>query len=422
MATSTTSQRVTQRVVVTGVGLVTPLGIGVQTNWNALMEGRCGVGRISKFDASEHATQIAAEVKGFNPEDFIEKKTIKQMDTFIQFAMAASFMAMEQAGLGRPENLGERVGVLIGNGIGGLPEIERTHKELLESGPRRVSPFFIPRLIANLAAGQVAIATGAKGPINCTVTACAASSHALGDAFRLIQRGDADMMIAGGTESAITPLSIAGFSSMRAMSRRNDHPEKASRPFDKDRDGFVIGEGSGILILESMEHAIKRGVTPIAEMTGYGMSSDGYHITAPPPQGEGAQRCMKLALKDANLTPQDIDYINAHGTSTPLNDQLETEAIKAVFADHARKLKISSTKSMTGHLLGGAGGVEAAISVLAIKEGKLPPTINYDTPDPVCDLDYVPNKPVSQKIRHVISNSFGFGGANACLAFSALRD
>ena len=409
-----------QRVVVTGVGLLTPIGIGAQTTWGSLMEGKCGVGRITRFDITDYATKIAAEVKGFNPEDYIEKKTIKQMDLFIQYAMAASFMALEHAGFGRPENLGERCGVLIGTGIGGLPEIERTHKELLESGPRRVSPFFIPRLIANLAGGQVAIATGAQGPINCTVTACAASSHAIGDAFRVIQRGDADMMITGGTEAVISPLAIAGFSSMRAMSRRNDAPEKASRPFDKERDGFVIGEGSGILIIESLQHAEKRGATILAEISGYGMSSDGYHITSPPPDGEGAQRCMRLALQDAGLAPTQIDYVNAHGTSTELNDQLETAAIKKVFGDHARQLKISSTKSMTGHLLGAAGGVEAAICVLSIKEGKIAPTINYEFPDPNCDLDYVPNKPINFKVKHALSNSFGFGGANAALVFSAV--
>lgn len=409
-----------ERVVVTGVGLLTPIGIGVQANWNALMEGKSGISRITRFDPADYATQIAGEVKGFNPEDYIEKKIIKQMDLFIQYAMAASFMALEQAGHGRPENLGERCGVLIGTGIGGLPEIERTHKELLESGPRRVSPFFIPRLIANLAGGQVAIATGAQGPINCTVTACAASSHAIGDAFRIIQRGEADMMITGGTEAVISPLTIAGFSSMRAMSRRNDQPQKASRPFDNERDGFVIGEGSGILILESLSSAQKRGAKPLAEISGYGMSCDGYHITSPPPEGEGAQRCMRLAIKDAGLQPTDIDYINAHGTSTELNDQLETLAIKKVFGDHARKLKISSTKSMTGHLLGAAGGVEAAFSVLALQEGKIPPTANYEFPDPNCDLDYVPNKPIALKARHILSNSFGFGGANASLLFSRI--
>jgi 3-oxoacyl-[acyl-carrier-protein] synthase II len=409
-----------QRVVITGLGLITPLGIGVKATWNGLLEGKSGIGLITRFDTTDYATKIAAEVKGFNPEDYIEKKTIKQMDTFIHYALAASFMALEAAGLGKPENLGERCGVLIGTGIGGLPEIERTHKELLESGPRRVSPFFIPRLIANLAAGQVAIATGSQGPINCTVTACAASSHAIGDAFRLIQRGDADMMITGGTESVITPLTVAGFSSMRAMSRRNDQPEKASRPFDKERDGFVIGEGSGILIIESLAHAEKRDATPLAEITGYGMSSDGYHITAPPPEGVGAQRCMRLALKDAELDPTQIDYINAHGTSTPLNDQLETEAIKGVFGAHAKKLKISSTKSMTGHLLGAAGGIEAAFTAMMIKEGRIVPTINYENPDPVCDLDYVPNKAIQFPIKHAISNSFGFGGANACLVFSKI--
>jgi 3-oxoacyl-[acyl-carrier-protein] synthase II len=407
-------------VVITGLGLITPLGIGVKATWNGLLEGKSGIGLITRFDTTDYATKIAAEVKGFNPEDYIEKKTIKQMDTFIHYALAASFMALEAAGLGKPENLGERCGVLIGTGIGGLPEIERTHKELLESGPRRVSPFFIPRLIANLAAGQVAIATGSQGPINCTVTACAASSHAIGDAFRLIQRGDADMMITGGTESVITPLTVAGFSSMRAMSRRNDQPEKASRPFDKERDGFVIGEGSGILIIESLAHAEKRDATPLAEITGYGMSSDGYHITAPPPEGVGAQRCMRLALKDAELDPTQIDYINAHGTSTPLNDQLETEAIKGVFGAHAKKLKISSTKSMTGHLLGAAGGIEAAFTAMMIKEGRIVPTINYENPDPVCDLDYVPNKAIQFPIKHAISNSFGFGGANACLVFSKI--
>lgn len=407
-------------VVVTGLGLVTPIGIGVEATWQALMAGKSGAGKITKFDATDYACQIAAEVKGFNPEDYIEKKSIKQMDTFIHYALAGSFMALEMAGLGRPTSMGERTGVLIGCGIGGLPEIERTHKDLLESGPRRVSPFFIPRLIANLAAGQVAIATGAQGPINCTVTACAASSHAIGEAMRLIERGDADCMITGGSEAVITPLAVAGFASMRALSRRNDQPEKASRPFDLGRDGFVMGEGSGILILESRAHAEKRGAKIIAKVSGYGMSSDGYHITAPAPQGEGAQRCMRLALRDANLQPEQIDYINAHGTSTPLNDQIETEAIKGVFGAHAKQLKISSTKSMTGHLLGAAGGVEAAFCALAIMHGMLPPTINYEVADPACDLDYVPNQPQACKIRHLLSNSFGFGGANACLVMSAV--
>ena len=411
-----------KRVVVTGLGLTTPLGIGLEANWNALMEGQSGVAKITHFDTTDFAVDIGAEVKDFDPLQYIDKKTLKQMDVFIQFAMATSFMALEHAGLGGAgAELGDRAGVLIGTGIGGLPEIERTHQAMLQGGPRKVSPFFIPRLIANLAGGQVAIAVKARGPINCTVTACAAGSHAIGDAYRHIERGDADIMIAGGTESVICPLTIAGFSSMRALSKSCDIPEKASRPFDKDRNGFVIGEGCGIVILESLEHTERRGATPLAEMVGYGMSSDGYHITSPPPEGAGAQKSMRLAIEDAGIEPTDIDYINAHGTSTQLNDLYETQAIKSVFAESAKNINISSTKSMTGHLLGAAGGIESAYSVLAIQNKRIPPTINYDTPDPECDLNYTPNKPVERTIKYALSNSFGFGGANASLVFKAIE-
>lgn len=410
----------TRRVVVTGLGLVTPLGIGVEENWEALMKGQSGIDRITKFDASDYPVKIAAEIRNFQAEEFIDKKTIRQMDVFIQYAVAAAIMAHKDCGFEVQESNANRVGVLVGAGLGGLPYIEATHKEVLQKGPRRISPFFIPRIIPNLAAGHISIVLGAKGPNACTVTACTTGTHSIGDAAEIIRRGAADVMVAGGTESTITPLAVGGFAAMKALSRKNDDPKKASRPFDKDRDGFVIGEGAGILILEELELAKKRGAKIYAELVGYGMSADAYHISAPSPEGEGAQRCMKAALEDGKINPSEVTYINAHGTSTPLNDAYETFAIKKVFGDHAKKLKISSTKSMTGHVLGGAGGIEAVYSVLAIERKTLPPTINYETPDPECDLDYVPNSPQEQAVNVALSNSFGFGGTNGTLAFQRL--
>ncbi len=406
-----------RRVVVTGLGLITPLGSGVEKTWNALCAGKSGIRRITKFDPSGHACQIAGEVTDFDPADYIEKKEIKKMDTFIHYAVAASQMAVDDAGFKvTPENA-DRVGVYIGSGIGGLPAIEAFHKVLLEKGPDRVSPFFIPMVIINLASGQVSMRLGARGPNSCAVTACATGNHCIGDAFRLIERGDADVMIAGGAEAAITPLCVAGFASARALSTRNDQPEQASRPFDKERDGFVLGEGAGVLVLEELELARRRGGRMYAEIVGYGMTADAYHITAPPEDGHGAVRCMRRALEDAALAPVAIEYVNAHATST-MADRIETSAVKQVFGDHARRLAVSSTKSMTGHLLGAAGGVEAVFSVLAIHRGILPPTINQEVPDPECDLDYVPNVARRAEVHTVLSNSFGFGGVNACLIFS----
>ena len=406
-----------RRVVVTGLGLITPLGTGVEKTWNALCAGKSGIRRITKFDPSGHACQIAGEVTDFDPADYIEKKEIKKMDTFIHYAVAASQMAVDDAGFKvTPENA-DRVGVYIGSGIGGLPAIEAFHKVLLEKGPDRVSPFFIPMVIINLASGQVSMRLGARGPNSCAVTACATGNHCIGDAFRLIERGDADVMIAGGAEAAITPLCVAGFASARALSTRNDQPEQASRPFDKERDGFVLGEGAGVLVLEELELARRRGGRMYAEIVGYGMTADAYHITAPPEDGHGAVRCMRRALEDAALAPDAIEYVNAHATST-MADRIETSAVKQVFGDHARRLAVSSTKSMTGHLLGAAGGVEAVFSVLAIHRGILPPTINQEVPDPECDLDYVPNVARRAEVHTVLSNSFGFGGVNACLIFS----
>lgn len=406
-----------RRVVVTGIGIVSPIGIGVENVWKNLISGRSGIGRITKFDPSPLATQIAGEVKDFNPEQFIEKKEIKKMDTFIHFAVAAAKIAVEDSGLDMNAVKPERVGVVVGAGLGGLPGIEKYHKILLEEGPKRISPFFIPMVIANLAAGQISIMLGAKGPNSSTSTACAAGAHAIGDSAKYIQLGYADVMIAGGAESTITPLAIAGFNSMKALSTRNNEPERASRPFDKDRDGFVMGEGAGIIILEELEHARKRGARIYAEFAGYGLNADAYHITAPDPEGEGGRRCMEMALEDARIDPSEVDYINAHGTSTYYNDILETKAIKRLFGEHAKKLMVSSTKSMTGHLLGAAGGVEAAFTVLSIYHGVIPPTINLENPDPECDLDYVPNQAREKRIRVAISNSFGFGGTNACLVF-----
>jgi len=404
-----------KRVVVTGMGLVIPTGIGVETAWKNICEGRSGIGRLTRFDPNDHETKIAGEVKGFNPEAYIEKKEIKKMDLFIQYALAATKEALEDARLKiTPEN-SEEIGVIVGTGLGGLPTIEKYHQILLEKGPSRITPFFIPMLIANLASGQIGIHFGAKGPNTCVVTACATGAHCIGDAFRAIVYGDAKAIIAGGTEANITPLTIAGFNAMKALSTRNDEPEKACRPFEKNRDGFVVAEGAGILILEELEFALNRGARIYAEVIGYGYTGDAYHITAPPPDGDGAVRCMRMAIKDAGLKPEDIDHINAHGTSTPLNDVTETQAIKTVFGEHAKKMPISATKSMTGHLLGAAGSTEAIFTILTIRDGIIPPTINYEEPDPDCDLDYVPNVARRQPVSVVMSNAFGFGGTNATL-------
>lgn len=406
-----------RRVVITGLGMVSPLGIGVEKTWQALIQGKSGVVRITKFDPTGFDTQIAAEVKDFVPENFMEKKEIKRMDIFIQYAMASAMMAMEDAQLPITPQNADRVGVVVGAGLGGLTTIESFHKVLMEKGPGRISPFFIPALIVNEAPGQISIRFGAKGPNYSVVTACATGNHNIGDAWRMIQQGDADAIIAGGVEATITPLAVSGFNAMKALSTRNHEPEKASRPFDKDRDGFVMGEGCGIIILEEMNSALDRGAKIYAEIIGYGLNGDAYHITAPAPDGEGAARCMAMALKSAGISPEEVDYINAHGTSTDYNDLYETMAIKAVFKEHAKKLAVSSTKSMTGHLLGGAGGVEAIFTVLTIHRGVIPPTINYDTPDPECDLDYVPNVARMADVRVALSNSFGFGGTNAVLIF-----
>jgi len=406
-----------RRVVVTGLGLVSALGIGTEQNWTALAKGTSGVRRITRFDVSAYAAQIAAEVDGFDPLNWIEKKDIKKMDLFIQYAIAASQFAMDDAQLLiTPENA-PNIGVYIGSGIGGFITIEREHEALLDGGPRRISPFFIPSAIINLAAGQVSIRFGAKGPNLATCTACSASAHAVGESFEIIRRGDADAMIAGGSEAAITPMSVGGFGRMQALSTHNEAPERASRPFDKDRDGFIIGEGAGVLILEELEHARRRGAKIYAEVVGYGLSADAYHMTAPSEDGDGARRVMQMAIRKAGIRPDQVDYINAHGTSTPYNDKLETLAIKRCFGDHAQKLAISSTKSMTGHLLGGAGGLEAGITALAVHHQLVPPTINLEHPDPECDLDYVPNVSRQLPIEYALSNSFGFGGTNAALLF-----
>lgn len=406
-----------RRVVVTGIGVVSALGTGVEKNWNALLQGHSGVDRITRFDASDLPTQIAGEVKDFNAEEFIDKKEIKKMDIFIQYALAAADMAMKDSALVINEENAERVGVLVGSGLGGLPTIEKYHDALGEGGYKKVTPFFIPMLIINLAPGQISIRYGAKGPNFSAVSACAAGTHAIGEAYHVIRRGDADAMITGGAESTITPLAIAGFNAMKALSTRNDDPQGASRPFDKDRDGFVMGEGAGILILEEYEGAKARGAKIYAEVVGYGLSGDAYHLTAPAPEGEGAARCMKMALKNAGLNPDEVDYINAHGTSTPFNDYYETLAIKSALGAHSRKVMISSTKSMTGHALGAAGGIEAVISLLAMERGVVPPTINYTTPDTDCDLDYVANTARQAKVNVALSNSLGFGGTNATIIF-----
>lgn len=406
-----------RRVVVTGVGLVSPLGIGTEETWAGLREGRSGAGPITLFDASQHSTHFACEVKGFDPLKWVEKKEVKKMDRFIQFAVAAADLAVRDSRIEIGAGNADQVGVFIGSGIGGFATIEREHTELMNGGPRKVSPFFIPSAIVNLASGWVAIRTGAKGPNSATATACTASAHALGESFRYIQRGDADAMIAGGSEAAITPLGVGGFCSMRALSTRNDEPERASRPFDRDRDGFVIGEGSGVVILEELEHARARGAKIYCELVGYGMSGDAYHITAPCEDGDGAIRVMRKTLKDAGVEPGVVDYVNVHGTSTPRGDEVEVIALREVFGEHARRLAFSSTKSMTGHLLGAAGGLEAGISALAIRDQVLPPTINHENPDEGFDLDCVPNRARAGTVRYVLSNSFGFGGTNGALLF-----
>jgi 3-oxoacyl-[acyl-carrier-protein] synthase II len=404
-----------RRVAVTGVGLVSPLGVGTAENWTALLAGKSGIGPITRFDTAEYPCRIAGEVKGFDPLDYLDKKEVKKSDTFIHYALAASKFALEDSGLKIDAENGDRVGVVIGSGIGGLPLIEATHKVLLEKGPSRVSPFFIPGQIVNLAAGQVSIHYGAKGPNTSPATACTTGLHAIGDAYRFIQMGEADAMIAGGTEAVITPLAVAGFCAMRALSTRNDEPEKASRPWDAQRDGFVMGEGCGIVVLEELEMARRRGAPIYAEIVGYGMSADAYHMSAPHPEGDGAARVMRAALRDAGLTPEKIGYINAHGTSTPLGDLSEVHAIKNVFGEHAYKLAVSSTKSSTGHLLGAAGGLETGILALAMRHQILPATLNLDHPGEGCDLDFVPNQPRKVDLEYGASNSFGFGGTNASI-------
>ena len=406
-----------RRVVVTGVGLLCPVGNGTEQAWQALKEGRGGIGPITHFDAAQFACRIAGEVRDFDPTRFIEKKEVRRMARFMQFAVAASDFALAGAGLKVTPDIEERVGVYIGSGIGGFEVIEREHRNLLEKGPGRISAFFIPATIINLASGHVSMRTGAKGPNSATATACTTSTHAVGDSFKIIQRGDAEVMICGGAEAAITPMGIGGFAAMRALSTRNHDPARASRPWDAQRDGFVVGEGSGILILEELEFARRRGAPILAEVAGYGMSADAFHITAPSDDGDGAMRVMRNALKDAGIAPEQVDYINAHGTSTDVGDRIETVAVKRCFGEHARQLAVSSTKSMTGHLLGGAGGLEAGITVLAIRDQIAPPTINYEFPDPECDLDYVPNQARPMAIRCALSNSFGFGGTNGCLLF-----
>lgn len=406
-----------RRVAVTGVGLLSSVGIGTEESWQTLRNGQSGIGRITQFDPTAFSCRIAGEVKDFDPAAYIEKKEIKKMGRFIHFAIAASEFALKGSGLTITPDFAERAGVYIGSGIGGFEVIEREHKNLLEKGPGRISPFFIPATIINLAAGNVSIRAGAKGPNSATATACTSSAHSIGDSFRLIQRGDADVMICGGTEAAVTPMSIGGFAAMRALSTNNDNPAASSRPWDKLRDGFVVGEGSGMIVLEELEFAKKRGANILAEIVGYGMSGDAYHITSPSEDGDGAFRVMSNAIRDAGIPASAIDYVNAHGTSTELGDKIETVAIKRVFGDHAYKVAVSSTKSMTGHLLGGAGGLEAGITVLAIRDQIAPPTINHEVPDPECDLDYVPNHARPMSINYALSNSFGFGGTNGCLIF-----
>ena len=411
-----------RRVVVTGVGLVTPCGIGIDNVWNNILNGQSGIGPITRFDITQFDTKFAGEIKEFTPEDYIQPKEVKKMDLFIQYAIAAAQIAVNDAGLDMGREDSERVGVVVGTGLGGLPTIEKYHSVLLERGPGRITPFFIPMLIANEAPGHIAIQHGFKGPNLCIVTACATGAHSIGEACRIIQYGDADVMVAGGSEANLTPLTVGGFNAMKALSTRNDDPLKASRPFERDRDGFVVAEGSGIVILEELEHATKRGAKIYAEMAGYGYNGDAYHITAPCPDGDGFIRCIRMALKDALLSPDDVDYINAHGTSTKLNDYIETLSIKEVFKEKAYKTPVSSTKSMTGHLLGAAGAIEAVFSVLSIRDQVCPPTINYENPDPECDLDYVPNTARNHAINVVVSNAFGFGGTNSALVFRRFKE
>ncbi|HPW37210.1 MAG TPA: beta-ketoacyl-ACP synthase II [Syntrophorhabdus sp.] len=406
-----------RRVVVTGIGLVTPCGIGTDNVWNNILSGKSGIGPITRFNTDRFDTKFAGEVKDFNPEDYVQPKEVKKMDLFIHYALAAAHIAVKDAGLDMGKEDPERVGVVVGTGLGGLPTIEKYHSVLLERGPGRITPFFIPMLIANEAPGHIAIQHGIKGPNLCIVTACATGAHSIGDACRIIQYGDADVMVAGGSEANLTPLTVGGFNAMKALSTRNNDPMKASRPFDRDRDGFVVAEGSGIIILEELEHAKKRGARIYAEMAGYGYNGDAYHITAPCPDGDGFIRCMRMALRDAHISPDHVDYINAHGTSTKLNDYIETLAIKEVFKEKAYRIPVSSTKSMTGHLLGAAGAVEAVFSILSIRDQVCPPTINYENPDPECDLDYVPNTARKCTINTVVSNGFGFGGTNSTLVF-----
>jgi 3-oxoacyl-[acyl-carrier-protein] synthase II len=411
-----------RRVAVTGVGLISPLGVGVDKNWKALLEGKSGIGPITRFDASRHTSRIAGEITGFDPLDFIERKKAKKMDPFIHYAIAAAQLAVEDSGIPAGSLEGERAGVYIGSGIGGISTIEQTHEVLLKKGPSRVSPFFLIASIINEAAGQVSIQYGSRGPNSATATACSTSTHAIGDCFRIIARGDADIMLAGGSEAPITPLGVAGFCAMRALSTRNDEPQRASRPFDALRDGFVVGEGAGILVLEELESAVRRGARIYAEITGYGMSGDAFHASAPSEDGEGAILSMKSAIEDGGIFPEDVTYINAHGTSTPYNDRIETLAIKKLFGEHAYKLNISSTKSMTGHLLGAAGALEAAAVVLSLRDQIMTPTINYENPDPECDLDYIPNTARPTDITYALSNSFGFGGTNGTLLFKRFED
>jgi 3-oxoacyl-[acyl-carrier-protein] synthase II len=412
---------VKRRVVVTGVGMLTPVGMDTETTWEGLINGKSGIGPLTFFEDKDFPTQIAGEIKGFEAAQYIELKEIKKMDRFIHLAIAASQMAMDDAGLKTTPENADRVGVMVGAGIGGLPAIERYYKAYLEKGYRKISPFMIPMLIINEASGQISIRFGAKGPNSAVVTACATGTHCIGDSFKMIQRGDADAMIAGGTESCICPIGMGGFCAMKALSTRNDEPQRASRPFDAQRDGFVMGEGAGVVILEELEFAQKRGARIYAEVIGYGLSGDAYHLTTPAPNGEGAARCLSMAVKDAGISPMDMGYINAHGTSTKYNDEYETMAVKTVFGDHAYKIPMSSTKSMTGHLLGAAGGVEAVITILAMERGVLPPTINLENPDPECDLDYIPNKARKAAVDVAMSNSFGFGGTNASLIFKKHR-
>ena len=408
--------------MVTGVGLVSPVAIGTQANWDALLAGTSGIGPITRFDTTGYSARIAGEVKGFDPRQFVDKKDVKKMDIFIQFALAASQFAVDDARLEVTPAIADNVGVFIASGIGGFSTIEREHHELINGGPRRISPFFIPASIINLAAGQVSIRFNARGPNLATCTACTASAHAIGEAFEIIRRGDADVMIAGGSESAITPMGVGGFAAMRALSTRNDDPAHASRPFDKDRDGFIMGEGAGICILETLESAQQRGASIYCELVGYGSTSDAYHLTGQPEDAHGAIRAMRMALRKAGIEPSQVDYINAHGTSTPINDPTETRGVKGLFGEHAYKLAMSSTKSMTGHLLGAAGGLEAGITALAIRHQIAPPTINLENPDPACDLDYVPHKPRPMQIRYALSNSFGFGGTNGTLLMKKFEE